>query len=87
MMAVENNPAYASLIDALKKMLGKENAALVVKYLEQENAIVGSRVDAEKLDRALQSLFGQGATSVICGLGPKKAPNETRPLARAAGRQ
>ncbi len=46
MMAVENNPAYASLVDALKKMLGKENAALVVRYLEQENAVVVSIVDA-----------------------------------------
>ena len=55
-------------------MLGKENAALVVKYLEQENAIVGSRVDAEKLDRALQSLFGQGASSVIRGLLAQKKP-------------
>ncbi len=74
MMAVENNPAYASLVDALKKMLGKENAALVVRYLEQENAVVGSIVDAEKLDRALQSLFGQGATCIIHGLLAQKKP-------------
>lgn len=72
-MAVENL-AYASLVDALKKMLGKGNAALIVKYFEQENTIVGSRVDAENLDRALQSLFGQGATSVMRGLLAQKKP-------------
>lgn len=75
MMAVEN-PDYASLLNALKKTLGKENAALVIKYLEQEDAIMGSRVmNAEKLDRALQSLFGQGASAIICESLATKKPS------------
>ncbi|MGI0019521.1 MAG: hypothetical protein ACREAY_03520 [Nitrososphaera sp.] len=75
MMAIEN-PAYASLVNALKKMLGNENAALVVKYLEQENVIMDDRVvDAGKLDLALQSLFGQGASSIIRGLMAQKKPS------------
>ena len=51
-----------------------------MKYLEQENVIMkGGKVDEEKLDHALQSLFGQGAGRIIFRLMVQKSPSRGWP--------
>lgn len=51
---------YESLVDALK-VLGKPNVELVIHALEGEQVIHDGRVDREKLEPALRSIFGDGA--------------------------
>ena len=51
---------YESFVDSLK-ILGKPNVELVLKALESEDVIRGGRVDRERLEPVLRSIFGDGA--------------------------
>ena len=42
-------------------MLGKPNVDLVLRALESENVIRNGRVDRERLEPVLRSIFGDGA--------------------------
>ena len=51
---------YESFVESLK-VLGKPNVELVLRALESENVIQNGRVDREKLEPVLRSIFGDGA--------------------------
>lgn len=51
---------YQSLVEALS-VLGKPNVELVIRALEKEKIIQDGRVDRERLEPALRSIFGDGA--------------------------
>jgi hypothetical protein len=51
---------YESFVEALK-VLGKPNVDLVLQALEEEQVIHDGKVDREKLEPALRSIFGDGA--------------------------
>jgi hypothetical protein len=66
---------YPSLFGALVRMFGRTNTDPILKYLDEQGvATTGGKVDVEKLDSALQSLFGSGAAGVIRGLMAQKEP-------------
>ena len=51
---------YESFIESLK-VLGKPNVELVLRALEGENVIKDGKVDRERLEPVLRSIFGDGA--------------------------
>ena len=51
---------YESFVEALK-VLGKPNVDLVLQALEGEDVIHDGRLDRERLEPALRSIFGDGA--------------------------
>lgn len=51
---------YESFVEALK-VLGKPNVDLVLQALEGEHVIHDGKMDREKLEPALRSIFGDGA--------------------------
>jgi hypothetical protein len=65
---------YPSLFSALVRMFGRTNTDLIMKYLDQQGVATGGKVDVERLDSALKSLFGSGAAGVIRGLMTQKEP-------------
>jgi hypothetical protein len=51
---------YESLVDSLK-VLGKPNVDLVLRALEDADVISEGRVDRDRLEPVLRSIFGEGA--------------------------
>lgn len=61
----QHSSPYLALSKALCNIFGTKNTALIMKYLEQENAIQDGKVDVEQIEPALKSLFGQGAITIV----------------------
>ncbi len=61
----QRNLAHSLLLDALRNIFGAENAALIIRYLEQENVIQNDTINAEEIEPALKEIFGQGAVIVV----------------------
>jgi hypothetical protein len=57
---LEDGILYRSLVQALS-ILGPANASLVIRMLEEQGVIKGEKVDAERLEAALASFFGEGS--------------------------
>ncbi len=57
---IDDGILYRSLTQALS-ILGPTNARLVMRMLEDQGVIANGRVDAEKLEPALASIFGNGS--------------------------
>jgi hypothetical protein len=51
---------YQSLVDSLS-ILGKPNVELVLRALEREDVIHEGRIDLERIEPVLRSIFGDGA--------------------------
>jgi hypothetical protein len=51
---------YESFVEGLK-VLGKPNVDLVLQALESEDVIHDGRLDRERLEPVLRSIFGDGA--------------------------
>jgi hypothetical protein len=54
---------YRSLVQALS-ILGPTNARLLLRMLEEQGVVKDGKVDAEKLEPALASLFGEGGKAL-----------------------
>jgi hypothetical protein len=59
---------YNSLLTALQRMFGQRNAGTIMAYLEQEGVIHDEKVDMQKMELVLRSLFGLGASAITLGL-------------------
>jgi hypothetical protein len=57
---IDDGILYRSLVQALS-ILGPANASLVMRMLEEQGVVTDGRVDAEKLEPALASIFGDGS--------------------------
>jgi hypothetical protein len=57
---IDDGIFYRSLVQALS-ILGPANASLVMRMLEEQGVVTDGRVDAEKLEPALASIFGDGS--------------------------
>ena len=51
---------YQSFVEALS-VLGKPNVELVLRALENDKVIQGGKLDRNRLEPALRSIFGDGA--------------------------
>ena len=57
---LEDGILYRSLVQALS-ILGPANASLVIRMLEEQGVVKDEKVDTERLEPALASLFGEGS--------------------------
>lgn len=57
---IDDGILYRSLTQALS-ILGPTNARLVVRMLEEQGVIANGHVDADRLEPALASIFGDGS--------------------------
>lgn len=57
---IDDGILYRSLVQALS-ILGPANARLVMRMLEDQGVIADGRVDADRLEPALASIFGHGS--------------------------
>jgi hypothetical protein len=57
---ISESAFYESFVESLK-VLGRPNVELVLRALERENVIRNGRVDRERLEPVLRSIFGDGA--------------------------
>src|SRR5574338_1454628 len=57
---IDDRTFYESLVESLK-VLGRPNVELVIQALEAGHVICNGKVDRQKLEPALRSIFGDGA--------------------------
>ena len=65
--------AHNSLRAALCHALGSDSAELVMKFLENEGLLQENVLDTEKLERALESIMGEGAAPLMRVIMMKKS--------------
>jgi hypothetical protein len=49
-------------------MFGQRNADMIIAYLEHEGVIHDEKVDMQKMEIVLRSVFGLGASAITLGL-------------------
>jgi hypothetical protein len=59
---------YNSLLTALQRMFGQRNADTIIAYLKHEGVIHDEKVNMQKMEIVLRSVFGLGASAITLGL-------------------
>jgi hypothetical protein len=72
-MMAPHTTAHDSLRAALSYTLGSYSSELVMKFLENGGLLEDDKLEPEKLERALESIMGEGAAPIMRIIMMKKS--------------